>query len=250
MKTLPTLLALLFFLAPAFADEPRCYELRVYHASEGKIEELHARFRDHTVGLFEKHGMTNEAYWKPLDPEKADQLIYLLSYPSRAAREESWKTFYEDPEWKEAKAESEKEGKLVAKVESTFLHLTDYSPVTEIPAAEGARVVEMRHYTTNDGKLDDLDARFRDHTIGLFAKHGLTNLMYFHLDEDQEGAANILLYFIAAPSKEARDASFKAFAADPAWQSARDESEKDGKLLIKGGVQATMLEATDYSPVK
>jgi hypothetical protein len=108
----------------------------------------------------------------------------------------------------------------------------------------------MRQYTTNEDKLDDLDARFRDHTIGLFTKHGVTNLPYFHLAEGQEAAGNTLLYFISAPSGDARDASFKAFSEDPAWQAARDASEKDGKLLIKKGVQSTFLKTTDYSPVK
>ena len=109
----------------------------------------------------------------------------------------------------------------------------------------------MRQYTTNLGKLIKLDARFRDHTVGLFEKHGITNLAYFHLADNQEGASTTLLYFISAPSEEARNASFKAFGSDPAWTKARDESQSDGeKLLIKGGVQSTFLRSTDYSPVK
>ncbi|MEM9016563.1 MAG: NIPSNAP family protein, partial [Verrucomicrobiota bacterium] len=112
----------------------------------------------------------------------------------------------------------------------------------------GETVYEMRTYTTMDGKLLNLDARFRDHTVGLFEKHGVTNLPYFHLTDGQEGSETTLLYFISSPSVEARDASFKAFAADPAWKAAREASEANGRLLVKKGVKSIYLEPTDYSP--
>lgn len=249
-----TLLALAFAFALSivpmlYAGEPACFELRTYHAAEGKLEALQSRFRDHTASLFAKHGMTNVAYWTP--KENAGQtLVYLLAYPDRAARETSWKAFLADPVWQAAKTESEKDGKLVAKVESLFLHLTDYSPKLPIAAGKAPRVFEMRVYTTNPGKLATLDTRFRDHTVGLFAKHGMTNLPYFHLDEGQPGAETTLLYFLAHDSVEAQKASFDAFRADPAWIAARDASEKDGKILIDQGVASTLLEATDFSPVK
>jgi hypothetical protein len=123
------LLSLLFLALPVASrsQEPGCYELRTYFAAEGKLEALHSRFRDHTVSLFEKHGMTNFFYWVPLE-NPDNRLIYLLGYPDKAARETSWKSFLEDPEWQSVKADSEKDGKLVAKVESLFLTPTDYSP--------------------------------------------------------------------------------------------------------------------------
>jgi hypothetical protein len=108
----------------------------------------------------------------------------------------------------------------------------------------------MRVYTTQPGKLAALDARFRDHTMALFKKHGMANLLYFHLDEGQEGSDNTLLYFLAHTSAEAHAASFTAFRADPDWISARDASEKDGKLLVDQGVKSTLLNPTDYSPAK
>lgn len=247
---LPAVLGLLS-LAPTLraADDLTCFELRTYHANEGKLDALHARFRDHTVALFEKHGMTNLVYWVPRENE-GNTLVYLLGYPDRAARDASWSKFREDPEWKKVYARSTEAGKLVGKVDSLFLSLTEYSPKPPFPTTEEAPVYEMRRYTTNEGKLDDLDARFRDHTIALFEKHGLTNLSYFHLDEGQAGSGTTLLYFISAPSVDARNASFKAFSSDPAWKAARDASEKDGKILVKKGVQSTFLETTDYSPVK
>src|SRR5262245_66135990 len=104
--------------------------MRTYSAALGKMEALHARFRDHTCRLFEKHGMTIVGFWVPADPDGAKQkLVYILAYPSKEAREKSWQAFQNDPDWKAAKDASEKEGKLVDKVESVFLTGTDYSPI-------------------------------------------------------------------------------------------------------------------------
>jgi len=105
------------------------YELRVYHAASGKLGELLARFRDHTIKLFDRHGIKSIAYWTPLDePEKNNTLIYILQHPSREAAADNWKSFQEDPEWKSVHEKSEANGKLVDKVDSTFLALTDFSP--------------------------------------------------------------------------------------------------------------------------
>jgi hypothetical protein len=105
------------------------YELRIYHAAPGKLGELLARFREHTMKLFEKHGMKNLAYWTPVDePEKGNMLVYILQHPSRDAATANWKSFQDDPEWKRVKAESEANGKLAEKIDSTFMALTDFSP--------------------------------------------------------------------------------------------------------------------------
>jgi len=108
----------------------RVFEMRIYTAAPGKLDDLNARFRNHTNRLFEKHGMTVVGYWTPTDGEKASNtLIYILAFPSREAAQKSWKAFQDDPEWKKARDESEQNGKLVAKVESVFMKPTDYSPV-------------------------------------------------------------------------------------------------------------------------
>ena len=105
------------------------YELRIYHAAPGKLGELLARFRDHTTKLFEKHGMKNIAYWTPVDePDRGNMLIYILQHPSREAATANWKSFQDDPEWKRVKEESEGNGKLAEKIDSTFMVLTDFSP--------------------------------------------------------------------------------------------------------------------------
>jgi hypothetical protein len=105
------------------------YELRIYHTYEGKLDDLLRRFRDHTMQLFEKHGIKNIAYWTPTDdPLKGKTLIYVISHPSREAATANWKAFQDDPEWKQVRDASEANGKIVEKVDSTFMTLTDFSP--------------------------------------------------------------------------------------------------------------------------
>lgn len=113
--------------------------------------------------------------------------------------------------------------------------------------AEDSRVFEMRIYTAAEGKLDALHARFRDHTTALFEKHGMTNIGYWVADEN---TANQLTYIVAYPSREAREASWKAFLADPDWIKAKAASEADGKILIQGGVKSVLMTPTDYSSLK
>ena len=130
-----SLLAAAFFCSPiagwdtARAEEKnRVFEIRTYYANEGKLDALLARFRDHTVALFKKHGMTNIAYWVPTD-NKENKLVYMLAYPSREARGKAWKSFLADPDWRKAYKDSTKGGKLVKKVVNDFLAGTDFSKI-------------------------------------------------------------------------------------------------------------------------
>src|SRR5262245_16691752 len=108
--------------------DTRVFELRTYTAAPGKMEALHARFRDHTCKLFKKHNMTIIGFWSPIDAQQAkSQLIYLLAFPSKDAAAKGWKDFQADPEWKAVKEASEKNGKLVEKIDSVYLKPTDYS---------------------------------------------------------------------------------------------------------------------------
>jgi hypothetical protein len=112
----------------ARADAKRVFELRTYTAAEGKLPELEARFRNHTLKLFEKHGMTNIGYWIPADgPRRADTLIYVLAHKDQDAAKKSWDAFRTDPEWLKARTASEVNGKLATKVESVYLEPRDYS---------------------------------------------------------------------------------------------------------------------------
>jgi len=237
-------------IVSAAETDTRVFEMRTYHAPAGKLDALHARFREHTVKLFEKHNITNIGYWLPLDnPE--NKLIYLIAFPSREAREKSWKAFGADPVWQEAKRASEADGPLVSKVESRFLEATDYSPAIK-PSHDGERVFELRTYTTTPGNLGALNARFRDHTMRLFEKHGMANIAYWTPMEDQEGADRTLIYILAHRSPEAAKASFAAFRDDPQWIAARTASEEKagGSLTVKDGVKSVFLKAVDYSPIR
>lgn len=112
------------------SNSQRVYELRTYTTHEGRLPALHARFRDHTMKLFEKHGMKNGMYWTPVDEAKSQNtLIYVVVHDSMEAAKKSWEGFRNDSEWKKAAAESEKDGKIVAKVESVYMRATDYSPM-------------------------------------------------------------------------------------------------------------------------
>lgn len=238
--------------ATASAADPagRVYEMRVYYAAPGKLDALHSRFRDHTCKLFEKHGITNIGYFVPIENAEL-KLVYFLAYPSRDARAAAWKAFMADPDWQKAYKASELDGKLVAKVESAFMQTTDYSPELKV-SAEGNRIFEMRTYTATPDHLDNLNARFRNHTCKLFEKHGMTNIVYWNLMPDQKGADNTLIYLLGHKSVDAAKASFAAFGKDPDWMAARTASEaKAGSpLTIKGGVNSLYMTATDYSPLK
>ncbi len=120
-----------FLLAlPAQAADERVFEMRTYHCHPGRLDALHERFREHTNPIFVKHGMSLIAYWTPIEGAASENtLVYVLAYPSRAAREASWKAFLEDPAWIAAKASSEEDGPIVEKVDSLFLSPTDYSPI-------------------------------------------------------------------------------------------------------------------------
>src|SRR5258708_26626400 len=90
------------------------YELRIYHVVPGKIENLVARFRDHTMKLFADHGIKSVAYWTALDePVKSSTFFYVLEHPSRETAAATWKAFQADPEWKSVKVKSEVSGRLL-----------------------------------------------------------------------------------------------------------------------------------------
>lgn len=250
-----TIIAAGIFCGIAFSEEKpadsRLYELRVYHAEAGKLDDLLSRFRDHTVGLFEKAGMTNVGYWVPVE-NKDNLLIYLLSYPDRGSRDDSWKKFLADEDWKKAFAASRKDGPLVGKIDQLFLTSTDFSPGFSSADGNAERLFEMRTYTTPEKGLAAIKSRFRDHTVALFAKHGITNLGYFQLAKGQAAEDETLLYFIAHKDADAAAKSWDDFRKDPAWAAAKNASEEKagGSLTVPDGVKSVYLKPTDFSPVQ
>jgi hypothetical protein len=112
------------------ASVDRVFELRTYTAPVGKLSNLQARFRDHTLRIFEKHGMTNVGYWTPQDtPNSANTLTYIIAHDSRTAATASWDAFRSDPEWQRVSEESQIDGRIVSNVVSVFLDPLDFSPI-------------------------------------------------------------------------------------------------------------------------
>ena len=226
------------------------YELRTYTTNEGKLDALNARFRDHTVALFKKHGMESLGYWVPTDEKRSkNTLIYVLKHESREAAKKSWAAFIGDPDWKKAFADSRVDGPLLAKSpESVYMNSTDYSPKFENESPAEDAVFELRIYRCNEGKLTGLDSRFRDHTIGLFKKHGIESVAYWH-PVAKPASEDTLIYIIKHASNAAAKKSWSAFVSDPQWKKVAAESQKDGQFL-RERPEAIYMKATDYSAIK
>src|SRR5262245_36959634 len=104
------------------------YELRLYHAKEGKMDALKARFAEHTDAIFQRHGMRSIGYWSPEDaPDSRSLFIYILEHPSRQEAEKNWAAFQADPDWQKVKAESEANGPLVDDTDRYFLDAPPFS---------------------------------------------------------------------------------------------------------------------------
>jgi hypothetical protein len=221
------------------------YELRTYTTNAGKLDNLNARFRDHTVALFEKHGIQSIGYWVPV--AKENTLVYVIKHKSRDAAKASWKAFIADPAWKKVARESQLNGQILAEApESVYMETTDYSSTWKNGSADDDDLFELRIYKAAEGKLGKLDARFRDHTMRLFEKHGMRNVAYWH-PTDEPNSKDHLIYIIKHESRAAAKASWQAFVADPDWKKAAAAS---GVGRLAKPPASTYMKATDYSAIK
>jgi len=246
-RTIKMLLATFLLTGFTMSDDATAdvLELRVYTTHEGKLENLNARFRDHTMRIFENHGMKNIGYWVPEDIPNT--LIYVISHKSRDAAKKSWADFVADPEWQDVFKKSRVDGPLLSKApEATFLESTDYSPKKGWKNKGDDGVFELRIYQAAEGKLGKLDARFRDHTIKLFEKHGMRNLAYWH-PTDEPISKDHLYYIIHHKSRDAAKASWQGFIADPEWKKAAAAS---GVGRLAKPPISIYMKSTDYSQIK
>jgi hypothetical protein len=254
MKKICFLLALALsgLAAVRAAAAPGVYELRTYTTAPGKLDALLTRFRDHTVAIFARHGMTNLAYWVPMDAKDGagGKLVYLLGFPSRDAATAAWKAFNADPEWQAVRKASEANGKIVTKVESVFVAATNYSPAFPVGAEKSPRVFELRTYTTPEGGLPALDARFGGGETALFAKAGMTGVVFTHPLDADKGAGHTLIYLLAHASREAAAASWQTFKTDPAWVTMKADSEKAAGGSLTTKTVSMFLTPVDFSPTK
>lgn len=247
-KTLLSVFLLLLTLS-GFAQQnsdmkSRYFEVRKYYANDGKLQDLLNRFENHTMKLFEKAGMENIVYFIPVD-NTDNSMTYILGYPDEKSRDHMWESFMNDPEWKKAFEASRVNGPLVKSIDQTFMVLAPHLNDNPKPMPSG--VIQMRTYTLYEGKVPNIQARFRDHTQALFEKQGLRNYPYW-MTVPKDGSQPKLLYLLGAKDQASFDAGFQAFLKDPEWIKARDESEASGKIVEK--VDAVMFKTLPFSPLK
>ena len=232
-------------LAQGSSEDTRFYELRIYEAHPEKRDALVERFRRHTVRLFERHDILSIGYWVPT--EDSNKLYYIVSYEDRAEREAAWKAFINDPEWKHVYEASRSDGPLVANIESVFLQATDYSTSVLPYTTSSPRFFELRIYTAEENKLENLHARFRNHTVDIFTSHGMEHVGYWRLTDADQGADSRLLYILAYADEDARQKAWADFRSNPNWVEAKTASERSGKLV--SSVESVFMRPTDFSPI-
>lgn len=220
------------------------FEMRTYTVHEGKMPDLIQRFQNHTRTLFAKHGIESVAYFlSEAQPEQ--QLTFILGYPSAAERDIRWGNFANDPEWKAVAKASEANGPIVQKVDQVFMVWAKGLNAAKAPRPSG--VFQLRTYHLLPGRLDAIQARFRDHTQALFEKQGLSNYPYW-ITVEKEGVQSKLVYLIGNQNKEEFNAAFGRFVADPEWIKVRDASEVSGKIVEK--IDSHFYTALPFSPMK
>jgi len=226
--------------------DTRFYELRIYYCHPGKLNTLIERFKNHTTGLFEKHGMENVGYWLPTNNEQ-NALYYILAYPNRAARQSSSTAFSKDPQWQEVARKSEENGKIVAKVTSVFMTTSELSPAIK-PSSKGAdRSFELRTYYPAPGKFPELITRFKKHALGFFKKYKMQNIGYWNTVDSLKAQPDLVYMLAYKTEAEGRNA-WAEFLKDPKWVKAKADSEKNGKLV--DSVKSVYLKPLEFSAIK
>jgi hypothetical protein len=229
------------------------YELQVVTAKPGKLSQLHAWFREHQTDVLAKHGAINLACLVPEGENPDGKILCLYEFPSLPAVLKFSREVKADPVW--APLDTSKDGpdRLVETVDIMQFRPTSYSPLFEPHQSPEPRVFELRTYTCpSPEKLALLHERFKNHTLGLFQKHGMENLVYLQ-PLDLEDGDRKRVYLLGHESQAAAKESFANFRKDPDWIAAKEESEQKagGSLTEKnGGVRSEFFVATEYSPLR
>lgn len=196
------------------------------------------------LSLFRRHGLSLNGFWVPSSASRdLGDLLYLLSFESSTHRERAWAGFRADPAWQRELELSAREGDMVREIRSHLLEPTDYSPRSVTKG--GHMIFQLRRYTAAPGKAEALNARFRDHTRFIFARHGIDVIGYWTPVEPTDETGD-LVYIVQFPDEAAMEAAWASFRADPEWIAAKAESERDGSLTSK--VENDIMTPTDYSP--
>lgn len=124
------ILTALFSISFSLPTTATVYEMRTYTPHEGKMDELLTRFRDHTLKIFESHGISNIGYWlTEIKEGETQKLVYLIAHKDKETADASWKAFQDDPKWKAAYTASHVNGPLVKDIVSQYLTATDFSKI-------------------------------------------------------------------------------------------------------------------------
>jgi hypothetical protein len=281
MKSLLTWLIGLTMLSGAMTSQTAMaqdslYELRVYTPEPGRQADL-LKFMENTGTKFlVKHKIELVGAWVPNDSSDA-RVVTLVRHADRKTCDAAWAAFGADPDWQAAYEASAVDGKKPTQsVARIFLNANDYSPKLQV-ASVGNRVFELRTYIATPNNLAALNNRFRNHTIELFKKHGMNNVIYWSVASGESlkarelleavspvgqskadvsdqlpAAGNSLVYFLTHASPDAQKASFGTFRDDPVWNQVRTDSEKGagGSLTAGNGVKSWFLKPTGFSPLK
>jgi len=252
------------------------YEMRVYTPEPGRRADMLKLMEGTGRKFLAIHNLDLVAAWTPTDPAD-ERVVTLIKHADRKACDAAWAAFQADPGWQTESKTAAVDGKMPVKgVERIFLTVNDYSP--ELKKEDvGNRVFELRTYIATPNNLSGLNKRFKNHTLGLFKKHGMTNIVYWSMAQgdpmpaaklltavspvgkgnaeisaDLPAEGNTLIYFISHKSEDAARASFDSFRQDDAWNKARTESEQaaGGSLTAGGAVKSWFLKPTSFSPLK
>jgi hypothetical protein len=227
------------------------YELRTYDVMPGKLPALLDRFGSFTTKKWPEYGIRLVGFWTPEVGVTNNQLVYMWAWESFEEREAKMGKWQSSPERAAKWAETERDGQLVKKVNNTLLEPYDFSPMEAgetLPPSEGRApyLFELRTYEAVPGRLGDLAARFRDHTVYYFKKHGYRQVAYW---KTVIGPSNqLLIYLLAWESFDERNACDEAFQKDPEKEKAFAASLANGPILERA--TNMLLTPTSFSPMK
>ena len=270
------LFIMVFSNAVSLRAEEALYEMRVYTPESGLRADMLKLMEGTGRKFLAIHKLDLVGAWTPNDAAD-ERVVTLIKHADRKSCDAAWSAFQADPAWQSESKAAANDGKMPVKgVERIFLTVNDYSP--ELKKEDvGNRVFELRTYIATPNNLGALNKRFKNHTLGLFQKHGMTNVVYWSIAKDEPMPAakllnavspvgkgnaeisaelpadgNALVYFITHKSEDAAKASFDSFGKDDAWKKARTESEQaaGGSLTAGGAVKSWFLKPTSFSPLK
>jgi len=243
----------------------KLYELRIYTTHPGKLPDLHKRFRDHTMRLFEKHGIENIIYWsvsegaRGEDEAQDNMLVYVIAHKDEAAREASWQAFMNDPEWKDVAAKSEANGKILAKApRSILMKATSFSAQDAAPNKDSdaaPRLFELRQYNDGPDGVPSTVDRFASGEKEIFTKHGMETVKFWTATDN-----SAFIYLLAHKDRDSSRESWQGFFPDfrefmteyrsrTQKQEGRGQGGQQGRRR-GGGHEVRFLVPTDYSPRK